>query len=59
MNSVETNLALSVSGYVQDRPTQMLVDTGSAVTIEEANNGIEQPLQACTDHIVDNITHTR
>ena len=36
----------------------MLVDTGSAVTIvrenvwEEANNGIEQPLQACTDPIV-------
>ena len=30
MNSIETN-AVSVSGYVQDRPTQMLVDTGSAL----------------------------
>ena len=49
MNSIETNLAVSVSGYVQDRPTQMLVDTGSAVTIvrenvwEEANNLIYHP----------------
>lgn len=50
MNSIENNFVVSISGYVQDRSTLILVDTSSRS--KEAYNGVEQHLQTCNDSIV-------